>query len=49
MDIRLVDGSNGGISVGVGRQQDAAGFRVKLTSLFQELDPGHFRHTVVGQ
>ncbi len=49
LHIRLVDGRYGCISVGVGGKQDAAGFRVKLARLLEELHAGHPRHAVVGE
>ena len=43
----LVDGADGRIGVGVGRQQHALGIGLQLQGLRQELDAGHPRHALV--
>ncbi len=44
-----VDGANSSVDVGVGRQEDAPGVGEKLDGLFEQVNPSHSRHTVIGQ
>ena len=45
----VVDRPDGGLGIGVGRQQDALGGREKLDGLAEELDAGHLRHALIRQ
>src|SRR5688500_2970722 len=45
----LVDRRDGGVGVGVCREQHAAGVGIELHRLEQELRAGHLRHALVDQ
>jgi hypothetical protein len=49
MDFGVVDGADGRIGVGVGRQQDALGVGEELHRLPQELHASHLRHPLIDQ
>jgi hypothetical protein len=42
-----VDGPDGGLGIGVGGKQDAAGVRVNGAGTLKKLDSGHTRHALV--
>ena len=48
VEVDDVDGVDGGVGVGVCRQQHPAGQREEVHRLLEELDPAHLRHPVVG-
>ena len=48
IEVDDVDGVDRGMGVGVGGQQHAAGQRVDVHRLFEELDTAHTGHPVVG-
>ena len=49
IEVDDVDRVDGGMGVGVGGQQHAAGQRVDVHGLLEELDAAHLRHPVVGE
>lgn len=49
MDLALVDGSDGGVGIGVGRQQRAFGCREQIHRLTEEGHAVDVRHALVGQ
>ncbi len=48
VEVDDVDGVDGGVGVGVCRQQHPARQREEVHRLLEELDPAHLRHPVVG-
>ena len=48
IEVDDVDGVDGGVGVGVRRQQHPARQRVEVHRLLEELDAAHLRHPVVG-
>jgi hypothetical protein len=49
VDVDDVDRVDGGIGVGIRREQRAPGVGEEVHRLFEELDPGHVGHAVVGE
>ena len=49
VEVDDVDRVDRGVGVGVGGEQDAAGLRVDVHGLLEELDAVHLRHPVVGE
>ena len=48
VEVDDVDRVDGGVGVGVGRQQDPSRGRVQVHRLLEEIDTRHLRHPVVG-
>jgi hypothetical protein len=44
-----VDRPDGGLGIGVGGEQGALGFGIKLLRLLKKIDAGHARHALVGE
>ena len=49
VNLRRVDGSNRCLGIGIGRQQNALRIGIDLHPLLEKVDPGHPRHTLVGE
>src|SRR6516225_5703798 len=49
MDASVIDGLNGRIGVGVGRQQNAFRFRIKTDGTADKIHPAHLGHTLVSK